>query len=321
MIRRRRLVQAMGVASLLPVGAFAQTAARTYRLGILGFGDSAGYLKSIAPYLGLLAQHDLVEGRNLVLEVRTVASETQPMDAAAAELAAAKCDAIFVASPGGAFALRKATSTVPIVIMVGFDPVAAGLINSFARPGGNVTGVTLLSVETGNKRLELLMEAFPATRRVYYLNQKGNMQFFDASHADRLRIAYEPLAIENAGELAAFFARPLPAGTAIDVATSSVNFILRQAIAEHANRARVPAVFPYVEAAEAGGLLAYASDLRAATVRLIDILARVLKGAKPAETPFERAAKVVLVVNLRTARETGLSIPQSVLLRADRVIE
>ena len=294
---------------------------RLYRLGILGIGDAEGVRRILPPFLGMLGKAGFVEGRNLEVIIRAGPSETVPLEPAAVQLVRDAPDVILVASAPGALALKKVTATVPIVAVVGFDPVAGGLVASLARPGGNVTGVTLLSVETGNKRVELIKEAFPGVRRVHYLNQKGNMHFNDEVHARQLGLTHEPLVVESSADLEAFFARPLGRDEAINVATSQLNFVLRETIVALANRARAQIVYPFVECVDIGGLVAYAGDLGFAMARAMDMVARIFRGEKPAQIAFEQATRVVLAVNLKTAKQIGVSIPQSVLLRADRVIQ
>jgi putative ABC transport system substrate-binding protein len=309
------------MAAAAPRALMGQNAARTYRLGVLGIGDVDGVRKILPPFLAMLAKAGFAEGTNLEVIVRVGASETVPLEPAAVELVRDAPDVILVASAPGALALRKVTATVPVVAVVGFDPVAGGLVASLARPGGNITGVTLLSVETGNKRVELIKEAFPAVRRVHYLNQKGNMHFNDEVHAGRLGLTHEPLPVESAADLEAFFARPLGREEAINVATSQLNFVLSQRLVTLANRARAQIVYPFVECVDMGGLIAYAGDLGFAMARAMNTVARILKGEKPAEIAFEQVSRVVLAVNLKTAKQIGITIPQSVLLRADRVIQ
>jgi putative ABC transport system substrate-binding protein len=320
---RRREFVAMTAGALAASLVHAQQPGRVYRLGVMGFGEREAVRRSFELLLPALAQAGFIEGRNLVVDLHVAASESQPLEALAAQLAAENFDALFVASHPGAAAVKRATTRIPIVALLGSDPVAAGLVASLARPGGNLTGVTLLAIETGNKRLEVVKEIFPATRRVYWLTQRVNAHFVDEAkpHAARIGITVEPLLLENLREMEAFFAKPLGRDESIIVATTQVNFVNRAAIAALANRARAQAVYSFLESAEAGGLVAYAGDIRDAMVRTMRILARILKGANPAELPFEQATRVSMVINLKTARALGFTFPQAVLLRADRVIE
>lgn len=322
---RRRVLGVMGSAVAAACGfpspVFSQQPGRVYRFGILGIGDIEGVRRNLPPFLGLLAKAGFVEGKNLEVVIRAAPSESVPLDATAAQLARDDPDVILVASAPGALALKRASAVIPVVAVVGFDPVAGGLVSSLSHPGGNVTGVTLLSVETGNKRVELIKEAFPGVRRIHYLNQKGNMHFNDEVHARKLGLTHEPLAIESARDLEAFFARPLGRDEAVNVATSQLNFVLRETMVAHANRARAQIVYPFVECVAIGGLVAYAGDLGFAMARAMSMVARILNGADPAQIAFEQATRVVLAVNLRTARQVGIAIPRSILIRADQVIE
>jgi putative ABC transport system substrate-binding protein len=307
----------------LPALSLAQQPDRVYRLGVMGFGELEAVRKALRLFLGALAQAGFTEGSNLQIELRVAPGESLPLDAVAAELVAAQPDAIFVPSNPGAAALKRATSAIPIVLVTGGDPVALGLIESFARPGGNLTGVTSLSTEAGNKRVELVKEVFPATRRIHYMNQKTNRHFSEEHrrHAQKLGMAQDFAVVENARDLDTFFARAFGPDEVISVGLSQTNFAMREAIVARANAARVPAIYPFLEAVEAGGLIAYAADLRDVVGRAMQMIARILKGARPAEIPFEQATRLSLAINQKTARALGITIPQVVLLRADRVIE
>jgi putative ABC transport system substrate-binding protein len=319
---RRRFVTLIGGALAAPL-ARAQQPARVQRLGIMGAGPQEGVRRSFEPFLPFLAQAGFVEGKNLQVEIHTTPTESAPQDALAAQLAAAKLDVILVVTHSGALALRKAVTTTPVVVVTGADPVAAGLVPSLARPGGNITGVTILSIEVGNKRIELIKEAFPGTRRIHYLNQRGNMHFNEEPqrHAKSLGMSHEPVVIEGGRDLELFFGQKFGAGEFGHVGLSQTNYVLRGAIIEHASRARLPVVYPFIECADEGGLIAYASDLRVGVTRAMQFVVRILKGEAPADIPFEQAMRIVLAVNLKTARALGVKIPQPVLLRADRVIE
>lgn len=318
-----RAIALSALSLALPALSLAQQPDRVYRLGVMGFGELDAVRKTLNPFLGVLAQAGFTEGKNLQIELRVAPSESLPLDAVAAELVAAKPDAIFVPSNPGAAALKRATSAIPIVLVTGADPVALGLIQSFARPGGNLTGVTSLSIEAGSKQVELIKEAFPATRRIHYFTQKANMHLNEARrrHAQKLGMAHDLVVVENAQDLDTFFTKAPGPGEVISVGLSQMNFAMREAIVARANAARIPAIYAFLEAVEAGGLIAYAADLRDVVGRAMQMVARILKGARPAEIPFEQATRVSLVINQKTARALGITIPQVVLLRANRVIE
>ena len=320
--RRRRLLLALGLASLAPLCA-AQQAPRMHRLGLFGFGSREATIRSFDPLLQLLAKSGFVVGKNLEVVYSIAASDSEPLGALATELAASRLNAILVTSVTGALALKRATQTTPVIALIGSDPVAEGLIASTARPGANITGVTILSIETGNKRVELLKEMFPATRRVYWLTNAANMRYIEQSkpHAKTLGMELVPLPVEGPQDLESFFARPMRKDEAIHVGTSQPNFVMCKQIVALANQARAPIVYPFPECAQAGGLVSYASDFGVAVVRSAALLVQVLKGANPAEIPFEQAMHVNTVVNLKTARALGITVPRSVLIRAAQVIE
>ncbi len=320
-MKRRGVLALAGAAAFAPRWALAQQAGRSYKLGVLGFGERAAMLRTLAPFLAVLAKAGFAEGRNLVVDLHMAASDSLPLESMVADVIAAGPDVIFVASTTGVWAVKRATQSIPVVALIGFDPVKAGLIASFARPGGNITGVTMQSIETGSKRIEILKEAFPETRRVHYLNQKANLHFIenDLPHAKRLGIEMQPAVVESREDLEAFFNRPFRA-EGVSVATSQLNYALREPMIAAANKARVPIVYPFVECAYAGGLIAYAADLRIATVRVMSLVAQVLGGANPGELAFEQSTRISLFVNMKTAQALQMRIPDSVLLRADEVI-
>lgn len=323
MTSRRRMLLAAGAGLCLPWVCSAQQAGRVYRLGLFGFGAREGVIASFEPLLLLLAKSGFVRGSNLEVIYRIAPSDSVPLETAATELAASKLDAVVVPSPEGALALKKATSTLPIVALVGVDPVAEGLVSNLARPGGNITGVAVLAIETGNKRLELLKEVFPSARRVYWLTNGANMRYIELArpHASKLGLTLVPSLVEGQKDVEVFFARSFAADEAVHVGTSQINFALCERIAQLANRSRVRAVYPFAQCVDAGGLIAYASDFGAAIERIEHIVVQILNGTKPGEVPFEQAMHVNTIVNMKTARALGIAIPRAVLLRAQRIVE
>jgi len=256
-----------------------------------------------------------------VIEYRDAKGKPERLDALAAELVAMKVDVIVAPGTIAALAAKRATRTIPIVFPTTGDPVSDGLVESLARPGGNITGLTTITTQLNGKRLELLKEAFPDTRRIYYLNQKANLHFLerDDPYARKLGVEMEGVAVESREDVEAFFARRFRA-EGVSVATSALNYVLREPMVAAANKARVPVAYPFVECVYAGGLMAYAGDLRYAMGRAMHLAAQILKGANPAGLAFEQSARISLVVNMKTAQALQLAIPESVLLRADEVI-
>jgi putative ABC transport system substrate-binding protein len=245
----------------------------------------------------------------------------------AAELVALKVEAILTHATVGAVAAAKETSTIPIVTADSADPVAAGIAASLARPGGNVTGSTSFVLEEAPKRLQLLKEVVPRIQRVAVLASSLNRTIFERNRkaleaaAASMKVDLQPFMIQEATDLPDAFNAMTKAR--IDAAVISSEPLLNSHAATIASLAavkRLPAV-GYASFADAGGLLAYGANRPALYGRAAYFLDRIFKGTKPGDIPFERAAKFDLIVNRKTAKALGLKIPQSVLLRADRVIE
>ncbi len=325
---RRRFVVMIGGALAVPLASFAQQqAAKVHRIGFLGTAYASGYVRELDWVPGGLRQLGYVEGRNIVIEYRWAESNPGRVRELAAELVALKLEAILVHGLPGAAAVAKETSTIPVVMADGADPVAAGLAASLARPGGNVTGSTSFVPEESAKRLQLLKEVVPRAKRVAFLVSTLNPEIFALT-----RKALEAAATATKVELQEFLVREatdLPdafnamSGARIDAAVINSEPLLNShtgVIAALASVKRLPAV-AYASFADAGGLLAYGANRLALYGRAAYFLDRIFKGAKPGDIPFERATKFDLIVNLKTAKALGLKIPQSVLLRADRVIE
>jgi len=312
-----------------PLAAEGQSAGRIYRVGVLSIGS--GQMTPIrARFLDILThglrQHGYTEGRNLAIEWRFAEGRPERLPALAAELVRIKVDVIFAFTPEEAVPARNATRTIPIVFAVG-NPVAEGLVASLARPGGNVTGVASVSAELSAKGLELLKEVVPTVSRVAVLVNPVNpthpavMKEVEAA-ARALGVELQPLEVRRASDFASAFqaATQARAGGLI-VLNDSLFVGERVQIAGLAARTRLPAVYGFREQAEAGGLMAYGIDLWDQYRRAGTYIAKILNGAKPADLPVEQPTKFELVVNLKTAKALGLTIPPSVLARADQVIE
>jgi len=312
------------------VGALASPrllAQKIHRIGFLGVASASGYVRELDWIRGGLVKLGYVEGKNIVIEYRWAEGNPDRLRDMAAELAALKVDAILTHATIGAVAAAKATSTIPIVTADSADPIAAGLAASLARPGGNVTGSTSFVLEEAPKRLELLKEVAPGIQRVAVLAGAPNRAIFDRNRkalddaAASLKITLQLFMIQEATDLPDTFNAMTKAR--IDAAVINSEPLLNSLAVTIAGLAAVkqlPAV-GYASFADAGGLLAYGSNRPALYGRAAYFLDRIFKGAKPGEIPFERSAKFDLVVNQKIAKSLGISIPQSVLLRADRVIE
>jgi putative ABC transport system substrate-binding protein len=268
-----------------------------------------------------------VEGRNIVVEFRYAEGKLDRLRDLAAELVRIKVDIIVTSTDPGARAAKNATKTIPIVMMgVGTDPVETGLVESLARPGANITGLTLLSVETSSKRPELLKEIVPKLARVavlYDSTNRGNL-----TEVKQVQTAARPLgltvkswAVKDAGGFETVFAalsKERPDG--LYVAGGALMISHEKLVTDFTLKSRLPSTFDRPEAVDAGGLMSYGADRVDQFRRAAIYVDKILKGAKPAELPVEQPTKFELVINLKTAKQIGLTIPQSVLFRADRVI-
>jgi ABC-type uncharacterized transport system substrate-binding protein len=317
---------------LLAVGmiAQAQQPKKVSRIGYLSASDAARESARSEAIQRALRELGFIEGQNIAIEYRYAEGKTDRYPELAAELVRLKVDIILV--PGAELliqAAKNATKTIPIVMMGGADPVEAGLIESLARPGGNVTGVTLLSRELGGKRLELLKDAAPKVARVAVLYEPTvraeALQVKEvlpaAAHALRLTIQpWEVRAADDFGRVFAALSKERPDG--LYVSGDSPRMVAnRKRIADLALKSRLPSMYQRREFVDAGGLMSYGADQVDSYRRVAYYVDRILKGAKPADLPVEQPTKFELVINLKTAKQIGLTIPQSVLYRADKVIK
>ncbi len=321
-LTRRRLVMAGGALLAAPL-AMAQAPGRSYRLGVLLPMGGLGAAKPMSALKELLAAQGFIEGRNLSIDARFGAESSDAKD-----LVASRPDAILAYSTVLTQAAQRATNAVPIVFVSVADPVLSGIVKEYARPGGNITGVTNRFFVLGAKRLELIRELLPSAKRVAVA-----AGVFDATVEVAMRHIQEasgPLGFEliraEAGlswRSAMEDAIKAGADAILLITPFSLFGILDSAreVVRVTNDRRVPAVFADVEPVAMGGLMSYTSNQDDALRRAADLLARVLRGEKPGELAVDQAARFELAVNLKTARAMGLTIPQSILLRANTVIE
>jgi putative ABC transport system substrate-binding protein len=320
----------VGGAALLGRGhpAAAQAIRKIHRLGLLDYGTpDAARTGWWAAFHQRMRELDYVEGRNVLFAVRWADGHVEELPALAAQLVDAKVDVIVTAGATAAIAAQKATSTIPIVTATGPDPVALGLAASLSRPGGNVTGVTSISSELSGKRLELMREMMPRAPRVAILwdelNPAAKLSLRETQiKADALGVGLHPVAVRTPGDFAAAFeAMARERAPALLVLMSPMFFPQRRRIGDLALQHRLPTVVVAREYAEAGGLLAYGTHFPDLFRRAADYVDRLLTGARPGDLPIEQPIRFELVVNLRTARALGVAIPQSLLVRADEVIQ
>ena len=327
---RRAFLTAFALGTLsAPRIAPAQPTRKVYRIGILGSAlasEGAGpnpRSPSAGALLSGLRELGYAYGEHFVTEFRGSAGRPERLPRLAAELVHLHVDVI-VAAGFAMPALKQATSTIPLVMAAASDPVASGFVRSLGQPGGNVTGLSLQSMETSGKRLELLKELVPGAVMVAVLWDRPSLPYWLAAEAVARERGWTLLSLEiqEAGEIErAFKAATDARAGALLVSAAGILFPNAQRLAEVAAKSRLPTMYelrPYVEA---GGLISYGADILDIWRRAAVFVDKILKGAKPADLPVEQPTKFELVVNLKTAKTLGLTIPPAVLARADEVIQ
>jgi putative tryptophan/tyrosine transport system substrate-binding protein len=298
----------------------------------LQVGHLESGLPSSSPYLLAAFQQGLrklgyIEGENLFIERRYAEGLEERLPQLAAELVRFGVDVIFAIGPPQALAAAKATSTIPIVFVGGGDPVAIGLVKSLAHPGGNVTGLTLVTVELAAKRIQLLKEVVPAASRVAILwnpnNSINRLELNEARAAgNTLGLTLVPIEIRTPEDIeGAFGAMARDRADALFILSSPLTFPNRARIAKLASNARLPTLVPLREYVEAGFLTSYGPSYTEHCRQAATYVDQILKGAKPADLPVQLPTRLELVINLKTAKALGLEVPPTLLARADEVIE
>ena len=331
-MKKTALLSILVVAIQLTVGALAeaQQPTKVPRIGYLSNSSPARESARAEPIRLALRERGYIEGQNIATEYRYAEGKIDRFAELATELVRLKVDIIVVAGgPLWVRAAMNATKTIPIVMMgQGPDPVAAGFIESLARPGGNVTGITNLSTELAGKRLELLKEAVPKLARVAVLYDPAapasviEVKEVLPPAARALKLTIQPWEVRSADDFEKVFAslnKQRPDG--LYVLTSPLMRTNAKQIAGFALKSRLPSMYASREFVDAGGLMSYAADQAENYQRVAHYIDRILKGAKPADLPVERPTKFELVFNLKTAKQIGVTIPQSLLYRADKVIK
>ncbi len=312
---------------LAPLAAGGQQAGRVPRIGYLGTRTPSDF--GLDAFRQGLREQGWVEGQNIVIEYRFAEGRLDRLPDLAAELVRLKVDIIVAHSTPGATAAKNATNTIPIVMTVVGDPVGLGLIASLARPGGNATGLSfsVVGLEIIGKQLELLKETVPKIRRMAILSNAANpiqpLAIRDVNVAARsLGVQLQLLEVRGPNEFdSAFAAMAKERVGALLVVADSMFVFHRTQLADLAARSRLPAAYGWREHVEAGGLMSYGPSLRDLFQRAATYVDKIIKGAKPADLPVQQPTKFELVINLKTAKALGLTIPQSVQVRADQVIE
>jgi putative ABC transport system substrate-binding protein len=327
MRRRDFIVLVAGFATVRPPVVHAQHAQKISRIGVLLPGTPESFSLRTKAFLDGLRELGYVEGRTIEIDWKWGQDRVQTLFGLAAELAQSKADVIVTGGTSAAQALKAATSTIPIVMAIIGDPVAAGLVSNLARPAGNLTGFSIVAPELGGKRLEMLKEMVPDVSAVaVLLNNKNPQSQIELkemrSAAQAMGLQLYPTEISTEVGLEDAFATMNKAAVqALVVLTDPILFSQRKRAVDLANKNRLPAIYFFQGFAEEGGLISYGpsdADLFRRTAGYVD---RILKGAKPGDLPIEQPTKFELFINLKAAKMLGIVIPESFLLRADKVIE
>ena len=326
-LRRRDFITLLGGAvAAWPLAARAQQPAMLPTIGFLGSGTPAAHGHWVAAFVQRLRELGWIEGRNLTIEYRWAEGRSNRAAELAAEFVRLKVDVIVTYANPMVVATKQATSVIPIVLALSGDPVGAGLVASLARPGGNITGLSMLSADLAGKRLELLREVVPGLSRLAIMVnvgfpnavlESGEVQ----AAAGTLGLEVLPLEIRQAQDIAPAFEALKDHADALYVCTDALLNANRIRINTLALGARLPTMHGYKESVEAGGLMSYGANLTDLFRRAGDYVDKILRGAKPGDIPVEQPIKFDLVINLTTAKALGLTVPPSLLARADEVIE
>jgi putative ABC transport system substrate-binding protein len=324
MNRRAFLTTMSGSLLASPLAAEAQQAGKVFTVGLVSVGTDPAQSGPWRPFLEAMRELGYVEGRNLV--VKRAFGNAERLASMVAELVEARVDVIVTTGSRETRAVQHATASIPIVMTFVVDPVAEGLVKSLAQPGTNATGVTSLVPGLSQKYVELLKEALPAAARFGVIASPANpvpenrRELEAAAKALALSVSFLP--VSGPGDFDPMLARAKRDGVTGIIATSDgVTFLHRRALVEVALKHRLPGIYWAREYVEAGGLMTYSASLTDLRRRAASYVDKILKGAKPADLPVEQPTKFELVINLKTAKALGLTIPPSLLQRADQVIE
>jgi len=327
MQRREFITLLSGIVAAWPLAARAQQPAKIPRIGFLGNSTATMEANLIGPLRDGLRELGYEEGRNVIIEFRWADGKYDQFPALVAELLAAKVDVIITAGTPATLAIKKATSTVPLVFIAVGDPVGTGVVPNLGRPGGNITGLSSIAPDLEGKRLELLREVVPKLSHVAFFLNPANA-FHTASMrqarvaAQSLGIKLQPMEVNKSEQLDGAFAsivkeRP----DALLILADRVFLHNRKRMMEFAIQQRLPSVNAYRELVEAGGLISYGPSYEDMHRRAAVYVDKILKGTKPADLPIEQPTKFTLLINLKTAKTLGLTVPPTLVARADELIE
>jgi putative ABC transport system substrate-binding protein len=325
-VKRRDFITLLGGAATWPFAAHAQQASRVPRIGLLGAASPSKFASRLEGLRLGLRDFGYVEGRNITIEYRWAEGRYERFPELAAELVRSNVDLIVTHTTPGSLAAKRATTRIPIVMALIGDPVAAGIVASLARPGGNITGQTFFNPELRAKRIELLKEAMPRLTKVAVIlnaDNPGTESEFQAMEttAQSLNIILQPFRLRSASELAGAFEKMEGAHTeAVETGDDPLSSLNAGAIAALAAKGRLLSIGPE-DVPRAGGMMGYGVDFVATYRHAASFVDKILKGANPADVPIERASKFQFILNLKTAKVLGLEVPTATLLRADEVIE
>ncbi len=326
-MNRRTFLCGLALGTLaLPLAAEAQQGGKVPRIGFLHYG-SPGPSPEVEAFRQGLRELGYIDGQNIAIEYRFAGGQVDRLPELAGELVRLKVDVIVTPTTPASLAAKQATSTIPIVFAAVADAVGAGLIANFARPGGNITGLASISAELGGKRLELLKQVAPKASRVAVLYNPADRSNVLAlkvlqESAPALRLTLQPLEVRGPGEFeGAFVAMTRERAHALFVAAGVLTFEHRNILVDLAARNRIPAMWGHRQFVDAGGLMSYAVNWYDQLRRAAIYVDKILKGAKPGDLPVEQPTKFELVINLKAAKALGLTIPQSLRLGADEVIQ
>jgi putative ABC transport system substrate-binding protein len=322
-MKRRVFLTVLAGTAAWPLVARAQQSGKIWRIGFIAHR----YEKFYDPLFQGLRELGYTEGQNLIVERRYAEGHAERFQDFAAEMVRLKVDAVIVVTTPAAFAVRNATTTIPIIHLAAIDPVGTGLIASLAHPGGNITGLAVLNAETSAKRLELLREVVPALSRGAVLwnaaNPANALAWKETEGAGRaLGVALQSVEVRDSKDFeGAFAAIAEQHADILLVLQDALTLDYRKEIIGFTLKERLPSMFVGKEFVEEGGLMSYGDRLPERYRRAAGIVDRILKGTKPADIPVEQPTTFELVVNLKTAKAIGLALPPTFLARADQVIE
>ena len=327
-IARRKIVLAAGALLAAPMMSFAQKQSRVWRIGFLTNGTVNSTKGQLDAFVRGLNELGYFEGRNIIFESRFAEGKLDRLPALVAEMLAQKIDVIYAPSGIAAQAAKKSGTKIPIVFAFAPDPIGQGFGKSLSRPGGSMTGLTSTHTELSAKRVQLLKEAFPTTRRIavlYFLAPSGAgvaEQLAETERAAKILgveiVTEESPQMEDFERAFASIRKQRP--DALIVIENPIFFTNRMRLTELAASLRIPAIYNVSEYVHAGGLMSYGASYADLSRRAASYVDKILNGRAPGDLPIERPTKFELVINMKTARAIGITIPQSVLLRADQMV-